>query len=333
MSYPKSFWTPNEDDAGKYWRLFYNTYLAESITAETIERIVSDLHPNWGKEHSQELAELRLGYSLFLEQGSQTFEGIMKIARASQEATSGPRDDLLMKLEDTIVHKRYRWADASDWHSLFALLDLDSLFDAAASSLPGDLLERVKRHCCHLKKKLGRDLTNIMFDRVFDRTRIIFEFSIFKTIVEHTWAGEDGFGAWTGEEYYFINEYYSSRLHWLGTPAERILDDVPTIDPADVDISTSELQPPWDAPGFSIWELFGQHIHTLVCDFIDEIILFNRHDSVRGSAQCKECGQFFARSFYGHGQKYCSNQCKTRAAKRRHREKRALEPYNKRKLK
>jgi hypothetical protein len=49
------------------------------------------------------------------------------------------------------------------------------------------------------------------------------------------------------------------------------------------------------------------------------VLAFNAFESAKGSFQCEECGQFVPRSFYGRGQRYCTAQCKRRAAKRRQR--------------
>jgi hypothetical protein len=61
-------------------------------------------------------------------------------------------------------------------------------------------------------------------------------------------------------------------------------------------------------------------IRAVTIDFVEEVLAFNAFESAKGSLQCEECGQFVPRSFYGPGQRYCTAQCKRRAAKRRQRD-------------
>jgi hypothetical protein len=63
-------------------------------------------------------------------------------------------------------------------------------------------------------------------------------------------------------------------------------------------------------------------LNNAIKEFLDEVIYFNNFVANKGTIQCIECGCLVPREFYGHGQKYCTPQCKKRASQRR---------YNKRK--
>lgn len=65
-------------------------------------------------------------------------------------------------------------------------------------------------------------------------------------------------------------------------------------------------------------------VANVYLDFWDELIYFNTYESYKGSFQCIECGELIPRSFDAHGQKYCTSQCKKRAAKRRYQKKKSL---------
>lgn len=150
----------------------------------------------------------------------------------------------------------------------------------------------------------------------------------FRQIATKTWGKTDTLKRlWTDSDYCFLASHYNLVPRNFATP-EMTSDDKrrrgSSIDPTEILWESYPLLD-LDDPGSFI-------IVYLVVDFIQELMMFNRFDSHRATLICEECGAFYKPSIYGHGNKYCSRQCKERARAQRRRAKSEQERHAKRYL-
>lgn len=119
---------------------------------------------------------------------------------------------------------------------------------------------------------------------------------------------------WSDDDFEFVsNEYADQQL--LLEPADGDWNE--PINPLRLRVRKAE-----QGLGIGLWGLsYFQVVITrvVVIDFVDEILDHSVFPTVRGSLRCLECGTFAARARRGYGQRYCSERCKRRAAKRRNR--------------
>jgi hypothetical protein len=138
------------------------------------------------------------------------------------------------------------------------------------------------------------------------------ELEALRTLARKTWSDASHRPQWSQTDLEFLNGYYEEQLPSLYVPGEPEV-----IDPFELDTLT------WDQNlGMGLDGLhycFYVLMRATIADFADEILERNRHPTRRGSLRCIECGLFVGRRALGHGQLYCSDRCKKRAAKRRYR--------------
>ena len=117
---------------------------------------------------------------------------------------------------------------------------------------------------------------------------------------------------WTADELEFVNAYFVEQQPALVGP----LDGGP-VDPFELTVLNDEqnLGIGLDGLHYVMYVL----LRATVIDFADEVLEHTRRPSARGSLWCIDCGRFVGRRALGYGQLYCSDRCKKRAAKRRHR--------------
>jgi hypothetical protein len=140
-------------------------------------------------------------------------------------------------------------------------------------------------------------------------------------IIRKTWSDPDQMMNWTNDEIEMILQYFTQ--YQFGLTAEKESDGL--FSPESLEFTRSELD-----EGIHGDPYFGLHLVFMcefVSDFIDELLAYNRHHSKKGSGICQDCGNSYPRSFYGHGQLYCTSQCKSRAAKSRYRAKLSTKKY------
>jgi hypothetical protein len=87
------------------------------------------------------------------------------------------------------------------------------------------------------------------------------------------------------------------------------------IDPCTIELVRFDPEP-FTYTGNILYEIYDEVI-AVVADFVDSLLAHNRFPSVKGSAQCPECGQYFPKPNSGGKRIYCTIQCKERAKKRR----------------
>ncbi|MCK4856511.1 MAG: hypothetical protein KAT58_00935 [candidate division Zixibacteria bacterium] len=160
--------------------------------------------------------------------------------------------------------------------------------------------------------------------------RPIFEIEWFRDLARKTWSLDVNFKRrWTAIELEWVEYYYSRLPRTLLLPSQ--IDAGSLVDGNVCDVESI------DRDYVTVVPINKEEADLLlICvttDFVRELIQFNRHPAIKGTALCVECGRFYARSFYGQNQKYCSNQCKNRVAARRKREKRRAALFKRRKLK
>jgi len=312
MPYPTPYWLPNEEELGKTWRYFYDKYYRKGATIDSyIEmlrdpEIASHLDKDLLENIDDDISLLRIGYYLILTYGRKTsISHYLKVRKQYKEM--GAR----IANKYTKLSKRSHVKDIPPIIDIAAYLEQNDIYETS------DILyERgadTNKILRSMHSKYGQkwiDYTNAL-DLFF---RYI-EFKQLKIIIEKTWSAESSI-VWEEEEYDLLDAYFSRHRFELSC-----INKGAGIDPFAIEFVRKE--PEYDSefmePGIvSIHEYFMTRV---IADFIDELVAYNRHYSNKGSAQCPECGRIYPRSFYGAGQKYCSNQCKERAKKRRHRDK------------
>ncbi len=126
-------------------------------------------------------------------------------------------------------------------------------------------------------------------------------------------SGGDPTVAWDRADFQGLSAWAETALCVL-----RISGDREKVDPQTLLIGTTFE--PWLG---ETWGELDSCLFLIIChtvsDFVLERSYANIFPNMRGALHCKECGQFVSRSSARHTQKYCSTQCKKRAAKRRYR--------------
>jgi hypothetical protein len=144
-----------------------------------------------------------------------------------------------------------------------------------------------------------------------------------REIIKKIWGNPPEMQPWTHEECDLINRYFAEYDYGLVHPSGA--DD--QVDPRSIVFDRLGVSTPFGGVGGNLNYIHRSLLVEIIPDFVDELLLFNQHHSIKGSAQCRECGQMYPRSFYGHGQKYCSAQCKNRSNKRTQRERRNVRTF------
>lgn len=139
-----------------------------------------------------------------------------------------------------------------------------------------------------------------------------------RRLARKTWpADPENRAGWTRSDLALVNEYFADQQPVL--VSQSIGDQV---DPFSLRAVQEEQSLGFGLDG--LYYCMTVVMRAVVIDFASEVLEHARFPTVRGSLQCVECGRFSVRSPRGHGQLYCGERCKKRAAKRRYRGHRRL---------
>jgi hypothetical protein len=313
MPYPTEYWDSEALRRGGLWRCFLNRVPPHGeITADTIRQLVQfyceeargkpiqgylwrlpDYRRQHGSDIDRDLAQLGLGMRIWREHAA-------ALARAVAEHDGVAPDS---------AARRAREAWFSDPHSVY---DRESPQWRSVLAVIRTGLAEAQR---------APELTPLMASELLLAPRLdlslVLDIEAFRDIAAKTWPAkrDEGRQPWTCDELHFVNGFYQQQVPYLRGEGELHAGD--PVDPTDLTAWRAEADIGVGPEGLSYVTLVI--MAAVVIDFAEELVDFNTHEAAKGSLRCDECGQFAPRSFYGHGQLYCSEQCKRRAAKRRYR--------------
>lgn len=343
MPYPRSFWLPHEDELGSYWRQVYNNHLLSDDDIDCFRALYIDHYcPEAGlnEDHirafrDEDLPRLRLGHDMIKKFGPQIYEYLVskhpaiygKATELDEETTT---DWKQFFCHGEIPAKPLDW-ESDDIHYPLQMIFFPSiLFDAVQSI--GALGKSTALHKilidteCHSNESLGSKDRKIqqgqILKGIFESLGEVMVLGMIKRIVRKTWSVEGNPEPWTANEYNLLNRLFSGSWFHLNTESE----SSEPVEPTSIGVDSSQLELSGDGGIQDVYSNF-------TVDFVGELVYFNRYHSVKGSTSCVECGQMYARSFYGRKQKYCSQQCKDRAKQRRRRGVKAREEFLKKRHK
>ncbi|MCP4650467.1 MAG: hypothetical protein GY853_10360 [PVC group bacterium] len=318
MAHEKPYWLPNEKDVGQKWRHLYNKYMTQEITFSTYEKLLLeysklmnlDVKPS---NIAKQVKSLQYGYHLLMSHGEDIFNSICEDLRDNNNLGSDKSDidKAILGFELFFIKKKPTLID--DPYDLFMQ------YDNITTDLTYDLttLDKKKNNETMI---VDRPSDWSAYESFIHDVPCYLEFIMLKELVNKVFGGNDSQQHFDLYEHDMIVRHYS-KFHF-GLASQKNDNDL--IDPSSIELIRFGVTE-WVVPP-NLPDLFVTHekfMEDFISDFIDELIAFNRHHSVKGSSLCIECGQMYPRSFYGHGQKYCSTQCKERAKQRRKRERKA----------
>ncbi len=309
MPYPKEWWDAEKESRGKLWRGFMVLLHPHSeIGCEAVTDLVafycaearslsnkSCNNANHAKMQD-DLENLKLGLDVWHRY-------------ADELALAVARHDKI-PLQEALGRARQEWysgechyeVQVNDWMLILAKIHKEVR--------PGRQLhsrgESRRRDLVTLGIELRRNLHYTL------------QIETFRDIARKTWPADPKQRQhWTYEELDFVSGYYDQQQPYYLQGPER--NQGGSVDPQK--IIAQRLGYPFCSSYRRLSHVLGDVLCAVAIDFVDELLAFNEHHSVKGSFCCQECGQFIPRSFYGRGQLYCSAQCKRRAAKARQRAK------------
>ena len=331
MPYPKEYWEVEKEARGRLWREFMNILSPYAeIDAEAVRAIVrffcempptgsessclGDLPSLWKDSEKREEVEEDLRW---LEIGLQAWRDHADALIGAVAEQDG------ISIEDAASRARDIWFNAGRSGGVVVSEIRDGvvvpLVHVGWLGIIESIYQRVavpklSREPQDRKRQLA-SFYGVVACHLFH----LLDIERFRTIAYKTWpADRDQVRPWTDDEFTFASRYYEGLRPCLQVVGDHKANRL--IDPRSIAAGKQEEPLESDVEGlrYVMFVVLG----SVAIDFVEELLAFNRYHTVKGTFQCVECGQFVARTFYGHGQLYCSLQCKGRAAKRRQRERR-----------
>jgi len=319
MPYAKEYWDAEEQARGELWREFVNVlrpyreigieavravvqYYVEANRSRSEGSFLSNLPGIWRDpgdraQIEEDLADMDLGLQIWQRHQHALAGAVSKHDGVSEEVAHA-------RARDAWFSTHHKYAVSDEWMSVLALVH--------AELHPSDRLPRSR------EKRLA-ELYRLMI-RLTSELHWIPQMQLLRELARKTWPPDPTQKQpWAYDEFRFCGEYYSDQqpvLEILGYSR-----DDEFVDPMSLVPVKQEQSVPF-SPTLGMNYVGFVIMRAVTIDFVEELLAFNAFESAKGSFQCEECGQFVSRSFYGRGQRYCTAQCKRRAAKRRQREKR-----------
>jgi len=325
VTYARPYWLPNENEVGRLWRSVFNAYMKNGLTIEEYERMLldnADRESHITELQSECFPKLRAGFDLYNRYSEVIYESLEKKTRRLSGPDEFKRQEM-QSLADFLLHGIPRFPlSALISHDAWGKVVFRVLHSADDQTLEQELRSASKLVEPDSPKGLG-----IIVCNAFSLLCCFLEMQYLRNIFLKTWQSFPGNTAWSRTEFDIVQTYFSLGEFGLTGADDNSLGINPT---------GLEFARLGGDIGFIPDALQGLHtvgMCDIVADFIDELLLFNKFAPVKGSAQCEECGQMYPRDFYGHGQKYCSKQCKSRANKRAFRERDTVKRFQTRKRK
>jgi len=281
-----------------------------------IEMLYDNANEHGIKRLDHEVPVLRLGHYIHAVYGDLIADALVSMVSKNSELQS--IDFVKAEIDEVISFFRHKNAIDRMKYTINILDEYNEAIERVSDIWQDprviDLSAPLKDDEYHkdiLFKKKNHNRYRFMFGEVDS----FFEMETIQRIINKTWNFSLSFEKWTNEEFELLDAYYSENI--FGLVCEN--DDSLLLDPTSLEL-TKRRDDSFMAGISAIGAIHRAIMIDLISDFVDELLLFNKHHSVKGSAQCVECGQMYPRSPYGHSQKYCTLQCKERAKKRRQRE-------------
>lgn len=329
MTYVKSYWQPNESESGKFWRDTFNAYMKDNITLDSYKQLMLDISkPQFWPEIKSKFQELEFGEHLRSIHGPENYNSLMK--KFERTKSLEDLDFLRDKLElfykfvtqDVPINNTGTISILNGRFNIFGLISKNKAIKSDEYAMTS--INRYLTKAFSESEKSKRDqgfFLSASLHTAFNYSSYYLEVKSMERVIRKTWSNPNQMENWTNNEFELILQYFTQ--YQFGLNAEKESDGL--FSPESIEFSRSELD-----EGIHGDPYFGLHLVFMcefVSDFIDELLAYNRHHSKKGSAICQECGSSYPRSFYGHGQLYCTSQCKNRVAKNRYRAKLRSKKY------